>query len=103
VRGEEERRRGEGGDDGWGQRARKRGEGARLGLADGRRGVADGAGWADVERSRPMEVGGRPMWMADELLGRGGRRERRAVRREKRGGMGFWLLFLNLLLFSFSS
>jgi hypothetical protein len=41
------------------------------------------------------------MWMADGLLGRRGRRERRAVRREKRGGMGFWLLFPNVLLFSF--
>jgi hypothetical protein len=85
VHGEEERRRGEGGADGWGQRARKRGEEARLGLADGRRGTADGASWADG------------------LLGRGGRRERRAARREKRGGMGFWLLSPNLLLFSFSS
>jgi hypothetical protein len=31
-------------------RATREGERARLGLADGRRGVADGAGWADVER-----------------------------------------------------
>jgi hypothetical protein len=31
----EKRRRGEGGGDGWGQRARKRGEEARLRLADG--------------------------------------------------------------------
>jgi hypothetical protein len=39
------------------------------------------------------------MWMADGLLGRGGRRERRAVRREKRGGMGF--VFFSLISFSF--
>jgi hypothetical protein len=45
--------------------------------------------------------GGWLMWMAHGVLGRGGRRERRAARREKRGGMGFWLLFPNHLLFSF--
>jgi hypothetical protein len=37
--------------------------------------------------------------MADGLLGHGGRRERRAVRREKRGGMGFG--FFSLISFSF--
>jgi hypothetical protein len=39
------------------------------------------------------------MWMAEGLLGRGGRRERRAVQREKRVGMGFG--FFSLISFSF--
>jgi hypothetical protein len=97
----EKRRRGEGGADGWGQRVRKRGEEAQLGwpMGGGERPMGQ-AGWAEgpSEAADGRKGGGR--WAE---LGRGGRRERRAVRREKRGGMGFWLLFPNLLLFSFSS
>jgi hypothetical protein len=81
VRGRRKRRE-EGGADGWGQRARKRGEEARLGLADGDGLAADveaGIGrWkAQIGRcgggDRPMGSGDRPMW--SELgLGAGGAR-----------------------------
>jgi hypothetical protein len=83
----EKRRRGEGGADGRGQRARKRGEEARLGLADGSKLSRCRAELADGSRGR------RPMWMADGLLGRRGRRERRAERREKERGNGLLASF----------
>jgi hypothetical protein len=76
--------------------ATREGERARLGLADG-------AGWADVDQRRPMEAGGTTDVDGRWAVGPRGKEGEEGRAEGKERGNGLRLLFPNLLLFSFSS